>query len=407
MARKYKTLSDVNTDSPDGDAFGRLRVSTPSYVFDSSFEYDLHPLLYDKTVSGTGAEITHDATNKTALLIFSDTSAGIARMQSYEFFRYQPGRSQLVFMTFNFNGFAENCTKYVGYSDGNNGIELQVLPNLVRIALLSDTVKGDEFINQEDWNIDRLDGTGSSGITLDITKTHILVIDFQWLGVGRIRVAFDIDGVVVPVHEFTHANIQTVPYMQTANLPVRAGMVSTDTATTTMRFICASVVSEGGQIAEQGYGYSIDVAGTAGNDTRTHIMSLRPRALFNGVTNRAKLSLESVEILVTGSSPVAWSLVLGQAITSPTWSNVSDSYSVAEITTAGAISGDPSVTLASGYIPASNQSKGVVSRQLTDRYPITLDASGNVRTNGTVTLIAFGLGASSALRASLTWKEIR
>lgn len=404
----YLRSTVIDTDNATGDAFSRLWVSSPEYVFDASFEYDLQPLLFEQLTAESGATIAHETTERSALLTFADTpTGGRAELHTFEHFRYQPGRSHLVFATFNLLGGVANVTKYVGYSDGANGVELQLVGTQPRLALLSDTSKGDEFVNQADWNVDPLDGTGPSGITLDFATTHILVIDFQWLGVGRIRVGFDLDGVIVVAHEFTHANIETVAYMQSANLPIRAGMTSTATVSTTMRFICCSVISEGGQQDVLGYEIAHSVSGTAGNDTAAHIVSLRPKTTFNSITNRSKFALASVDILVTGSNPVLWQLVLGQVITSPTYADVNAAYSGMEASTAGTLSGTPALVIASGFVASSNQTKSATTRSLSARYPITLDAAGAVRANGTLTLLATGIGAASAIRASLSWREIR
>lgn len=395
-------------DSPSIDAFSRWRVSSPNYVFDASFQYDLQPLLFDQTVTGTGATITHDATNRDAHFAFSGTSTGQALMQTFENFRYQAGRSHLVLMTFNFIETAADTIKLVGYSDGNNGVELRQTGSTISINLLSDTDKGDESVAQANWNIDKMDGTGVSGVNVDWTKTHIFVIDFQWLGVGRIRCGLDIDGVIYYVHEFTHANIQTVAYMQTANLPLRAGMSCSSSSTTTMRFICSTVVSEGGQEDIGGFNFTQDGSATAASGTRTHILSLRPKTTFNSKTNRIKLVTLGVDLLVTGSSPVRWELCLGQAISgTTTFNDVNTTYSGVEYNTAGTASGSPTIVIASGYVGATNQSKGAIESSLSNRYPITLAADGSQRSMGTLTLLVTGIGGSSATQATIEWKEIR
>ena len=405
----YINYVGINTDNATGTAFGRLRVASPSYVFDTNFQYDLQPLVFEQIASGSGATVTHDATNRHALMTFSSTpTGGSAIMQTYEHFRYQAGRSQLIFATFNFLGGTENVLKFVGYSDGNNGICLQMNGTTPRIALLSDTDKGDEFVNQAQWNVDRLDGTGPSKINLDFTKTQILVIDLQWLGVGRVRVGFDVDGVVVVAHQFTHANYQTVAYMQTANLPIRAGMTCSNTASSTMRFICASVTSEGGTSELAGYTHVQTVSANAAQDARTHILSVRPRTTFNSITNRVKFVLENLDVVVTGNAPVYWELVLGQAITgTTTFNNVNNTYSAFEYNSAGTISGSPVVILGAGYVPSSSGTKGALNKAVSTRYPITLDAAGLVRANGTISLLATGIGNASNMRASVTWTEIR
>ena len=397
----------LDTNNATGTAFGRLRVANPEYAFDSQFEYDLQPLLFEQKTNGSGATVTHDATNRNALFTFSSTpTGGTSYVQTYEHFRYQAGRAQLIFCTFNMLGGVADTIKFAGYSNGSNGVEFQMNGTTPRFALYSDTAKGDEFVDQSSWNIDPLDGTGPSGVTLDLTKTQILVIDMQWLGVGRIRVGFDIAGVVVVAHHFEHANVQTVAYMQTANLPVRVGMSCTGTVSTTMRAICTSVASEGGQRDVTGYSHVAGASGTAGSNTRAHIVSIRPKTTFNSITNRSKFVLESVDVLVTGNNSVYWELVLGQAITGASWSDVNTTYSAIE-QSGGTISGSPGIVIASGHVPSGNQTKGAATASLSSRYPLTLDQSGAVRALGTLSLIATGIGATSAVRVALSWREIR
>lgn len=409
LIRNCATQGVTAADTASIDAFSRWRTSEPNYVFDTNFQYDLQPLVFEAITNGSGATVTHDATNRNALMTFSNTTTGgKAYMQSYEWFRYQAGRSQMVLLTFNFMDGVADTLKFVGYGDGNNGIELQMNGTTPRLALYSDTAKGDEFVNQADWNLDTLDGNGASAIDLDFTKTQILVIDFQWLGVGRVRVGFDVDGLVYYCHEFKHANYQEVAYMQTANLPIRAGMTCTGTVSATMRFICASVSSEGGETDVGGYNFSVEGTGTAGNGSAVHILSLQPITTFNSITNRSKFVLESVDVVVTGNFPVSWALVMGQAISgTTTFSPVNSTYSAMEFNTLGTLSGSPSIVIAQGYVPASASSKASVSTRLNNKYPITLDAAGAVRLNGRLTLYATGYGGTSATRCIFNWREIR
>jgi hypothetical protein len=394
------------TDSPNLTAFGELRVADPQYVFDSSFEYDLQPLLFEAITQDAGAGITHD--NKTALHTFSAVSTGAeAILQTYDYHRYQPGRSQKVLLTFNFVESAADVTKFVGYSDGDDGIELQQVGSTVQITLLSTTSAGDQTATQSNWNLDTLDGTGQSGITLDWTKGQILIIDLQWLSLGRVRIGFDIEGRIIFAHEFLNANVIAVPYMRTANLPVRAGMTSAGDASTTMRFICASVVSEGGQEDVLGFGFCAEGTATAASGARTHILSIRPKTTFNSITNRSKFILNNIDVVSLGNNAVLWELVLGQAISGTTTFNDVNTYSTFEYNSAGTISGSPTIVIAQGYSAGTNQAKSPINEGISLRYPITLDAAGNQRLLGTVSLLVTGLGGSTSTRAGMTWREIR
>ena len=92
-----------------------------------------------------------------------------------------------------------------------------------------------------------MDGTGASGLTLDLSHPQILWMDFEWLGVGSVRCGFIINGQYIVCHTFNTANVYgTTVYMTTAILPVRYEITSTSAVAATLTQICSSVVSEGG-----------------------------------------------------------------------------------------------------------------------------------------------------------------
>lgn len=395
-------------DSANLDAFSRLRVSNPTAVFDAQLTYDLQPTIFEQITAETGATISHNSTERGAFISFSSTpTGGKAYMQTYEHFRYQPLKSQLIAITFNFIESTANVLKFAGYSNGVNGIEFQNDGSVNRFVIYSDTTNGDQTVNQSSWNLDKLDGTGKSGYTLDISKTQIVIIDFQALYVGRVRVGFDIDGTIVYVHEFLHSNRVANPYIQTANLPIRVGMTCTGTVSTTMYYYCSAVASEGGQEFTASYDFVQSANVTAGSGTDTHLMSIRPKTTFNSIENRTKIIFIEVELLVTGANPVQWKLCLGQALTTPSYADVNTAYSAMEYDTAGTLSGTPAIVINSGYVAASTQVKGVITSVIKTRYNITLDADGNNRDLGTLTLLVQGIGGTSATYGALKWREIR
>lgn len=416
MAQNYSGYNIISPgvtikDSANLDAFSRLRVSNPLILHNSQFTYDLAPIVYEQITNGTGATVTHDATNRCGLMTFSSTaSGGKSYMQSYEYLPYQPGRSQLIFVTFNMIAAVANTLKFAGYSDGVNGIEFQLNGTTKQFTVYSGSSSGNETVAQASWNLDKLDGTGPSGITLDITKTQILVIDIQALYVGRVRIGFDIGGSVIYAHEFKHANLIAYPYIQTANLPVRCGMTCSGTVSTTMNFICSAVISEGGSedINVYGYTFAQDSGSVSVTTGGTHIMSLRPRTTFNSITNRSRVAFIDVEIFNAGNQAVQWQLCLGQAISgTTTYNNVNTSYSSSEYNVAGTLSGSPSIIIDGGYIPASGSQKTMVNTAVISRYPITLDAAGAVRAIGTITLKAISLSGTQTCYAGLKFREIR
>ena len=416
MAQGYSSYNIIDSavsikDSANLDAFSRLRVSNPQILFNAQMTYDLVPIQYEQITSGTGATITHDTTNRCAIMTFSSTpTGGKSYMQSYEYLPYQPGRSQLVFITFNMIAGMANTLKFAGYSDGVNGIEFQLSGTTKQFVVYSGSSAGNETVTQSSWNLDKLDGSGASGITLDITETQILVIDIQALYVGRVRVGFDIGGQIIYAHEFLHSNLIAHPYIQSANLPVRCGMTCTGTVSTTMNFICAAVISEGGTDDINNFGYtfatSTSVTATTGG---VQAMTLRPRTTFNGITNRMRVAYIDVEIFNTGTTNqhVQWELLIGQAITGGTWSNVNTTYSGVQVNTGATLSGSPAVVIDAGWAGVGANTSTIINTAITSRYPMTLDAAGAVRALGSITLKLTSLSGSPVVYAGIKFREIR
>jgi len=80
----------------------------------------------------------------------------------------------------------------------------------------------DVKVSQEDWNLDKCDGTGKEGFILDKTKIQMAYMDYSWYGAGKIRFGFkDRKGHVRYVHEFIHNNRLDEAYMRSGNLPAK------------------------------------------------------------------------------------------------------------------------------------------------------------------------------------------
>lgn len=379
------------------DGFGLLATASPTTLFDAQFTYDLQPLLYEQ-VSPTGGTITHDTTNKCANISVNTASAIDCFMQSYGYFRYQPGKAQRIYLTFNFKGASANATKFAQYGDGNNAFRVELREDGTAWAgIITTTTEGNNLVE-------------ITNAVVDWNKEQILIIEFEALYVGSITYSLQLENNITLVAEINNSNNSDYPYIATANLPIRVGVETdgTGTANTDMLFNCVSVQSSGGVDETVGYQFSTpDTVIVAGNGTRTHLVSIRPRLLFNTFENRVKLALIELNLIVTGNSPIYWEVLLGGTFSvAPTWANVNTNYSAIEYGVGGTISG-AAIVINSGYISSSAQNKGNLSKTITERFPITLDAAGLQRANGSVTIALKGIGSSSAARGVVNYKEIR
>ena len=240
----------VSIDGTNTDAFGRIRVSQPYTLFDSQSRYAADN-QFDTSTSGTGS--TTFNTNQSSVSL-SVTGGGVGSVvrQTYRVFPYQPGKGLLVLATFQMDSSdSVNLSQRIGYFNTQNGVFFQKVDGVNSFVLrtnITGTPSDARAVVQSAWNGDKLDGTGTSGLTLDLTHPQILWMDFEWLGVGSVRCGFIINGQYIVCHTFNTANVYgTTVYMTTAILPVRYEITTTTTAVAaTLTQICSSVISEGG-----------------------------------------------------------------------------------------------------------------------------------------------------------------
>ena len=102
-------------------------------------------------------------------------------------------------------------------------------------------------VAQASWNIDKFDEPVPVVYSFNLANNQIFIIDLQWLGAGRVRVGFNINGIIYYCHQFLAANLITTPYMTLGSRPIRFENFNTGTASgaTTLNQVCCSVVYEG------------------------------------------------------------------------------------------------------------------------------------------------------------------
>lgn len=243
-------IGSTDIASASSDAFGRLRISSSFTLFDSSNVYSLNDKWSSSTTGSGAVTVSHNVNDSSVNLIVGTQSGDEIVRETKRCFSYQPGKSLLVMNTFCFNSPKTYLRQRVGYMTTTDGIYLEQENNSVYFVKRSSVTGGNVTtrILQTNWNIDSLDGTGESGITLDLTKAQIMWMDFEWLGVGTVRCGFVINGQFVPAHAFHHANIETTTYIKTASLPIRYEITNTSAtdSNSTLKQICSTVISEEG-----------------------------------------------------------------------------------------------------------------------------------------------------------------
>jgi hypothetical protein len=397
--------------SVSGDAFGRLRTSNPLTLFDSSHRYSDNNLWEEETASGGSS--TFNANEGLVDLDVTTTSGSKIYRETLKVFSYQPGKSLLILNTFVFNEAKENLRQRVGYFGSQNGIYIELNDSTLSFVERS-SVTGyatETRVFQANWNIDRLDGSGQSGITLDITKAQIMWMDVEWLGLGTVRLGFVIDGKFIHCHSFHHANIITSTYITTASLPLRYEIENTGATASNSKLkqVCSTVISEGGyelrgaqQAATIPIGTPTDLT-VAG--TYYPLISLRLKASPDRLD--AIVILTAVSILgFTNNAIYNWQGVSGGTTTGGTWVSASANSSVEYNVTGTAFTQGTGRVLASGFAAGSNQGTTSVDILKEALFTFQLERNSFTSTPRELTLIAASDSAGADVYAALDWEEI-
>lgn len=301
--------------TPQLDAFGRLRVSQPQTLFDSQQRFALDRSFVSNTASG--GTVTFIPTQSSANLSVTTASGSYAARESRYVFKYQPGKSQLAMMTFVMAPKStSNLIQQVGYYGTDNGYFLQLSDDLYicERSNVTGTVTHSN-VAQSSWNGDKLNGAGASGLSLDITKTQIFFIDMEWLGVGSVRTGFVINGQFIVAHTFQHANIYSTAYITTACLPIRYEIrnLNGSAPASNLTQICSTVVSEAG------YNEPLTLFSNLVTFTTLTVGSAAWVPLISICLNSTRLDaitqIKQIDFVLTTSDTLQWAL----------WSNVSAS----------------------------------------------------------------------------------
>lgn len=394
------------SDSANLDAFARLRTSQPQTLFDSKQLADKQPLFWDdQLISGSGGASTYNANQASTTLSVSASTAGRRVRQTFRRFNYQPGKSMLFIQTGIFGVSATGIKRKSGFFDEKNGLFFDQQSDGMGVTVRTYTSGSavDTRVLQTNWNIDTMDGSGASGINLDYTKCQIWFVDFEWLGVGRVRFGFFVDGQPYYCHEVLNANNTTLVYMSVPNLPLRYEIENTGTGgAVEFTHICSTVISEGG-LQDTGFPFGLSRgtnAMTTLNNTNIYpLISLRLNS--NYLTSTVKLL--DFYINCTSTATFNWYLLLNPTIsgTALSYSSVTNSSLDADSVSTNATTATGGTTLLCGTTQQGNESG--VSKILNSDFSFGSTIAGV--SDQIVLAVQRVTGTTETFYGSINWKD--
>lgn len=178
----------------------------------------------------------------------------------------------------------------------------------------------DNWTYQEDWNIDRMDGsknidTNPSGMLLDTTKLNVYQIGLRWLGVGVISYAMEdqASGALVYVHREHYTNQHRTPH--TLNPSFKITYVAANLANAgNVSVIGASIYGaiEGTIFLNELTRSKATTKTTLARDLVHHVMTIKNSVITNGlaganngnyIINAKEAIVKSLSLSIQGQDP--------------------------------------------------------------------------------------------------------
>jgi hypothetical protein len=377
-------------DSGAVDAFGRARISEPFTLFDSVLRHSKNAELWNEIISGGTSE--HLPNESSVLMTVTASGESILR-RTRKRFPYQPGKGLNILQSFAGSEPQEGLVQELGLFDDSNGVVLRASGTTIQFVIRSSTTGSpvETVVDQSQWNID-------TAPWLDFSKTNIFTADLEWLGVGRVRCGFVLDGEYYYCHEFNHANNLDAVYMTTAVLPLSYAIKATAAASGSMKQICSNVTSEGGY--EPGGAIYITGRGTsnfASISSETMVAAIR---MASGRTDNVILPAQ-VDVTIGGNPAVnvaaEWRMRLNPTI-SGTWLDAENGRGNVQTMSSGTFSGG---TVVNGGLVAARSSVDFNPQR-------ALELALGVDANGESDIVILTIQCSSATNATglLGWREV-
>jgi hypothetical protein len=403
------------------DAFGRARASMLTTLFASKQTFDNNPLLYDISTSGTGFSLYVQSVAATNLGA-GNGGAGTATRQSHLRQNYQPGKSQLSFITYHMTDFltaSANARGQVGFFDALNGMFLRVNGGVpASLSLVLRNVGVDTVVAQGAWNIDTLDGSGNasnpSGKQLNVQNvSNILYVAFEALMVGTVEMGWVIDGVLTPAHLFSFSNGggSGIVYSQSPNLPVRwevEAFADLGGFAAVMYAICASMNSEGGEDPVGNFRVAsrpVTAGKTINSNIREQVLAIR-LGTGPGIQGYEPVAATSFSLITTSSSNFLWEIVRNPTVGgAAVWTPVASSPVEfdANLTAAGTRIVTAGTVVFSGYTGVSGS--GGLTLQGLQSLLTRLGTDPFTGARDVLALVATPVGANEVFNGTMGWFE--
>ena len=382
----------------------RLKIAPFQTVFFNTFQYGKETDVWDERIVGIATATHNVASSNVVMQVGSTTGSKIIR-QTKNVMRYIPGRGATLAFAIRLEAPKVGIRRRFGIFDEYNGAYFEDDGGTYAYVIRSSTsgITTEVRVGRDDWNGEKFDGNGWTGVTADPTKQQMISINYEWYGAGIVEFAWLMKNETVVSHTFENSNTNPGVWCSTPFLPIRLEIENvTGVAGTHYMYQGSNSLIQEGEPEKLGTLLSISnpITGTTmtSNDIFYPIISIRLKSSsLTGV-----MLLRSLQAATNDNTNVYWKLLLNATNTGGTWVNHPDpnsfmQYNITETATTGGSD------LLSGFVIDGN---GTLV-DLDIKAALQLGRSGIGTISDTYTLACASPNTGKKALAVLNWIEQR
>lgn len=331
---QYRNLAITNENHLEADIHGPVTATGEVIVAQYepqvaiSFKYGVNDYLVNESGSGTYSITQTDSSAK--LQVSAASSSAV--ISSRRVGKYYVGQGLIIRSAARFNIPMTGLQQLLGFASEAGGVMIGTNDTNFCVCLRKNGT--DTFVNQSNFNIDKLDGTGPSGMTIDVTKGNVYQIQFLWQGFGNMKFSvYEPNiGSFILFHNYLYANTYTETSVCNPIYPLRISIENTSNATEVNMYCTSLVAFNEGIIHRTGPIHFIDNTQSGISTSNVHLLTLRNRTLYNSYTNSSQVYILDIDVANDHSNHGTILVYKNCTLSGTTWTDYDTNNSIIEYT---------------------------------------------------------------------------
>jgi hypothetical protein len=382
----------------------RFKVSPYQTVFFNTFQYGKETDVWDERVVGVGTA-TFNASSSNVVMQVGSTAGSKVTRQTRAVMRYIPGRGATLAFAIRLDIPQVGIRRRFGLFDDNNGAYFEDNGGVYSYVIRSSTsgIVTETRVTRENWNGEKFDGNGWTGVTADATKQQMISINYEWYGAGIVQFNWLMKNETIHSHTFDNSNTNPYVWCSTPFLPIRLEIenVTGVAGTHYMYQGSNSLIQEGepeklGTLVSQGNA----ITGTTMASANTYYPILSLRLKSNSLSG--VVIPRSLQVSTNDNTNIFWRLIENPTLTGAVFTNHANSDAITQYdTTATSFTGGK--VLLSGFVVGGGGQSVIID----DKAQLQIGRSGIGTISDIYTLVCASPNANKAALAVLNWLEQR